>query len=107
MKGSTGICIFSGILKAPLYVQILEQTLLPFLRDVFPNEHRFMQDNDPKHTSRIGKKFLEDNGIHWWKLNHLAYIICNLCICRNPSHQRADPFPVQCLSKMCILSKVC
>ncbi len=26
-----------------------------------------MQDNDPKHTSRIGKKFLEDNGIHWWK----------------------------------------
>ncbi len=42
-KGSTGICIFSGILKAPLYVQILEQTLLPFLHDVFANG----QDNDP------------------------------------------------------------
>ncbi len=67
MEGSTGICIFSGIMKAPLYVQILDKTLLPFLRDVFPNEHRFMQDNDPKHTSRVGKKFFEDNSVNWWK----------------------------------------
>ena len=48
MKGSTGVCVFDGMMKVPLYVQILENTLLPFLRDVFPNGHRFMQDNDPK-----------------------------------------------------------
>ena len=67
MKGSTGICIFTGIMNAQLYTQILERTLLPFLRDVFPSGHRFMQDNDPKHTSRTSKKFFEDNGVHWWK----------------------------------------
>ncbi len=26
-----------------------------------------MQDNDPKHTSRVGKKFFEDNSVNWWK----------------------------------------
>ena len=67
MKGSTGVCIFDGIMKAPLYIQILENTLLPFLRDVFPNGHRFMQDNDPKHTSRLARQFMLDNDVHWWK----------------------------------------
>ena len=67
LSGSTGICVFSGIMKAPLYVQILEETLLPFLQDVFPTGHRFMQDNDPKHTSRLAHAFFEDNGVHWWK----------------------------------------
>ena len=65
MKGSTGVCIFDGIMKAPLYIQILENTLLPFLRDVFPNGHRFMQDNDPKHTSRLARQFMLDNDVHW------------------------------------------
>ena len=67
MKGSTGVCVFDGIMKAPLYIQILENTLLPFLRDVFPNGHRFMQDNDPKHTSRLARQFMLDNDVHWWK----------------------------------------
>lgn len=66
-RGSTGICIFSGIMKAPLYVEILEKTLLPFLRNVFASGHRFMQDNDPKHTSVRAKTFLEENEVHWWK----------------------------------------
>ena len=71
LSGSTGICVFSGIMKAPLYVQlyvqILEETLLPFLQDVFPTGHRFMQDNDPKHISRLARAFFEDNGVHWLK----------------------------------------
>ena len=48
-------------------VLILVGTLLPFLREVFPTGHRFMQDNDPKHTSRLAVKTMEDNGINWWK----------------------------------------
>ena len=26
-----------------------------------------MQDNDPKHTSKMGRAFLEQHNINWWK----------------------------------------
>ena len=26
-----------------------------------------MQDNDPKHTSRLARQFMNDNGVYWWK----------------------------------------
>lgn len=26
-----------------------------------------MQDNDPKHTSRLATKFFDDNGVNWWR----------------------------------------
>ena len=64
--GATNICIFEGIMEASLYCSILESTLIPFLRDTLPN-HRFMQDNDPKHTSRVAKAFFEENEINWWR----------------------------------------
>lgn len=53
-------------MNAPLYTNILDSTLLPFVKDVFPDSHRFMQDNDPKHTSRHAQGFLEGD-INWWK----------------------------------------
>jgi len=34
-------------MDALLYVEILKNALLPFLRDNFPAGHQFMQDNDP------------------------------------------------------------
>ena len=61
------MCIFEGRLNAPLFVQILDKTLLPFIKEVFPEGHRFMQDNDPKHCSEHGEKFIEDNGVNWWR----------------------------------------
>ena len=58
--------MFEGKMNAPLYVLILERTLLPFLQERLP-DHRFMQDNDPKHTSRCAKAFFEEKRINWWQ----------------------------------------
>ena len=54
-------------MNAPLYVRILQETLVPFVKDVYPDLHRFMQDNDPKHVSRLARQFLEDSCINWWR----------------------------------------
>ena len=67
LRGRTAICIFEGVMNAELYVQILDQTLLPFLRELYPGGHRFMADNDPKHTSNLAKAFLESANVNWWK----------------------------------------
>ena len=66
LKGATGICIFEGTMDADRYVEILRQTLLPFLREVMP-VCRFMQDNDPKLTSKKAAAFLAAESINWWK----------------------------------------
>ena len=65
----TGICIFEGIMDAPFFCSILRRTLLPFLQKTFPapNSHRFMQDNDPKHCSRMAQSFYGEVGINWWR----------------------------------------
>ena len=67
VRGATGVCIFDGIMDAPMYTRILETHLIPFIRDVYPLGHRFMQDNDPKHTSRHARQFMENHCINWWK----------------------------------------
>ena len=33
-----------------------------------PNgDYRFQQDNDPKHTSRLVRAFLEEHNVNWWR----------------------------------------
>ena len=65
-KGRSGVCIFEGCMDAVAYVNILEQTLLPMIQALYPNGHRFVQDNDPKHTSRLAQQFFREKGVNWW-----------------------------------------
>lgn len=65
-RGRTNLCIFEGKMNAPLFISILCQSLVPFIRAVYPDGHRFMQDNDPKHCSRLAKAYYKKSGINWW-----------------------------------------
>ena len=66
-RGATKVCIFEGKMNADFYIEILSRYLLPFIAGKFPTAHRFMQDNDPKHTSQKARGFYAANGINWWK----------------------------------------
>ena len=66
-RGATPVVIFKGILIATKLLKIYENSLLPFVKKAYPHQHRLMQDNDPKHTSRVAQNYLETNGITWWK----------------------------------------
>ena len=46
-RGPTVSCIFEGKMNAPLFISILKHSLLPFIKDVYQDGHRFVQDNDP------------------------------------------------------------
>ena len=52
-KGAIAVCIFEGIMTASLYCDILQLALVPFIQEKYPGSHRFMQDDDTKHTSRV------------------------------------------------------
>ena len=50
-----------------LFCSILKTTLVPFINEK-PPDHRFMQDNDPKNTSRRAQAFFQEHEINWWRI---------------------------------------
>lgn len=64
-KGATPIVIFEGIMNANGFIKVLEEGLLPYIS--VNQSVKFMQDNDPKHTSNKVKDWLENRSINWWK----------------------------------------
>ena len=63
MKGATKLVMFKENHNAVNFAKILEEALIPFIRLKFPDYHKFQQDNDPKHSSKYIKKFLDDHNI--------------------------------------------
>ena len=43
-RGRTAICILEGIMNLFLFTDILDQTLVSFVWEVYPEHHRFIQD---------------------------------------------------------------
>ena len=66
-RGRTAICVFEGIMDRFVFTDVLDKTLVPFIEEVYPDHHRFMQDNDPKHTSVHAREFFTEKNINWWK----------------------------------------
>ena len=64
-----------------MHVEILERSLLPFTREVMPQKNRLMQDNDPKHCSKVTKKFFTEKDMNWWKTPLSLQIATQLKIC--------------------------
>ena len=54
-------------MKSELFIEILDKTLVPFIDGVYPDGHKFMQDNDPKHASTMTKDWLQERSVNWWK----------------------------------------
>ena len=53
-RGATKVVIFDGKLIATKYTKIV---LLPFIKESYPNSHRFFQHNDPK-PLKLSKELL-------------------------------------------------
>ena len=58
--------MFTNNMDSNIYLEIMLDKLVPFIYGKYPDSFVILhQDNDPKHSSNICKKFLRDNDIKW------------------------------------------
>ena len=63
-KGRGRLYKVDGKLNAQQYLGILQNVMLPSMQDAFGDAGGiFMQDNDPKHTARATKQWLQENNV--------------------------------------------
>ena len=55
-----------GKMNAASFIEVMTAGLNPYLQQINSNP-RFMQDNDPKHTSTRARLWLEEKNVNWWK----------------------------------------
>ena len=55
-----------GATKVVVFTRTLTVTRR-HLDEVYPDGHRFQQDNDPKHTSRYAQDYIEEKCFNWFK----------------------------------------
>ena len=65
-KGTTDIAIFTGIMDSSSYQTIMKEYLMPFISRAYPQGHRLVMDNDPKHTSKSTSEWMKANKIKHW-----------------------------------------
>jgi transposase len=63
-RGQISCYSFRTTMDGPLYVEILRKHLLTGARKQFGDRWRYQHDNDPKHTSKIAKQFLDEEVPH-------------------------------------------
>ena len=80
-KGAAPLVIFSENLTAIRFGKIVESSLVPFIRDKFPVDHKFQMDNDPKHTSHYIRDFRARNNSRTSDI----FRVLLLLTCTNPS----------------------
>ena len=65
-RGAAPVVMFSRIMDAIRFGQILDASLVPFIAECFSDGHCFQMDNDPKHQSAHIKNYFETHNINWW-----------------------------------------
>lgn len=65
-RGGSSLAIFEGIMDSKFYQEILRDHLLNFIERIYPEGHRFQQDNDPKHVSRSTKEWMAEHNVNYW-----------------------------------------
>ena len=66
-RGATKSVLFTRIVTAIRYSDILSASIVPFLKEMYPHGHRLYQDNNPKHKGKYIQCFVLANGVQRWK----------------------------------------